>query len=55
MKHLFHYFLLLTAIILPLFILFEHKEKFPILAGLFIGITISYWIAIFFLEKRKKK
>jgi hypothetical protein len=54
MKNLFHYFLLLTAIILPLFFLFEDEEKFPILAGIFIGISIAYWTAILILEKRKK-
>jgi hypothetical protein len=55
MKTVFHYFLLLSAFIIPLFFLFEHEEKFPILAGVFIGLTIAYWAAILILKAKSRK
>jgi len=55
MKTVFHYFLLLGAFIIPLSVLFEHKEKFPILVGVFLGITVAFWTAILLMRKRKKE
>jgi len=55
MKNTFIYFLLLGAFIIPLFLLFEHEEKFPILIGIVLGVTIAFWGAIIILNKRKKK
>jgi len=56
MKTTFRYFLLLGIIIIPLFVLLEEtSEKFPILFGAFLGITITYWIAIWIMVMKKKK
>jgi hypothetical protein len=55
MKTIFYYFLLLGVFIIPLFVLLEDVEKFPILAGAFIGVTIAFWASIFILKKMKKK
>ena len=55
MKTTFRYFLLLGVIIIPLFVLLEDSEKFPILFGAFLGVTITYWIAIWVMTMKKKK
>jgi len=55
MKTTFRYFLLLGIIIIPLFVLLDDAEKFPILFGAFLGITITYWIAIWVLTVKGKK
>jgi len=55
MKTVFRYFLLLGVLIIPLFILLEDSEKFPILFGAFCGITITYWIAIWIMKIRSQK
>jgi len=55
MKNTFLYFLLLAAIILPLFLLFEHEEKFPILIGITFGVTIAFWGAIIVMKRKSKK
>jgi len=54
MKNTFLYFLLLAAIILPLFLLFEHEEKFPILIGITLGVTIAFWGALFIMKRKSK-
>ena len=55
MKHTFYYFLLLGAVIIPLSFLFEHEEKFPIIMGIFLGMTIAFWGALMVMKKREKK
>jgi hypothetical protein len=54
MKNIFYYFLLLGAFIIPLFLLFKHEEIFPILLGVFFGVTLAFWGAIFISYRRKK-
>jgi hypothetical protein len=54
MKTIFYYFLLLGAFIIPLFILFEDSEKFPIMAGAFLGVTLAFWGAIIVMKRKKK-
>jgi len=55
MKHTFYYFLLLAAVIVPLAFLFEHEEKFPIIMGIFLGMTIAFWGALFVMKRKSKK
>ncbi|MDR2971360.1 MAG: hypothetical protein LBU83_05470 [Bacteroidales bacterium] len=54
MKTIFRYFLLLSVVIIPLFVLYQDEEKFPILFGAFLGITVTYWIAVWIMKKREK-
>jgi len=56
MKTVFRYFLLLAVFIIPLFVLLDDKDKFPILLGAFLGITATYWgtILIMAIKNRKK-
>jgi hypothetical protein len=55
MKNIFYYFLLLGAFIIPLFLLFEHEEKFPILIGIVFGVTIAFWGALIVMKRKSKK
>jgi mannitol-specific phosphotransferase system IIBC component len=56
MRTVFRYFLLLSVIIIPLFVLLEENEnKFPILMGAFFGVTVSFWVAILIMKIREKK
>jgi uncharacterized membrane protein len=55
MKNIFYYFLLLSVFIVPLFLIFEHEEKFPILLGVFFGVTAAFWGAIIMMRKKGKK
>lgn len=54
MKTVFYYFLLLAVFIIPLFVLLEDSEKFPILAGAFLGVTIAFWVAILIMKMKKE-
>jgi len=53
MKTVFRYFLLLGVLIIPLFVLLDDSEKFPILFGAFLGITITYWLAVWIMKVRE--
>jgi hypothetical protein len=54
MKNIFRYFLLLTVVILPLFLLYKSDEKFPILLGAFFGVTLTFWVAVWIMRKKEK-
>jgi len=55
MKTVFRYFLLLGAIIIPLFVLLDDDEQFPILFGAFLGVTLTYWIAVWVIRIKSRK
>ena len=55
MKTVFRYFLLLGVIIIPLFFLLDDPEQFPILFGAFLGVTVTYWIAVWIIKVKFKK
>jgi len=55
MKNTFFYFLLLAAVIIPLTFLFEHEEKFPIIMGIVLGVTIAFWGALMVMKRKTKK
>ena len=55
MKNTFLFFLLLGAVTIPLSLLFEHEEKFPILAGISLGITFAFWGAIIVMKQKEKR
>jgi len=54
MKTVFRYFLLLSVVIIPLFVLYKDEEQFPILIGAFLGVTLTYWIAVWIINRRQK-
>ncbi|MCL1968904.1 MAG: hypothetical protein FWF65_05580 [Bacteroidetes bacterium] len=51
---MFRYFLLLSVVIIPLFVLYKDEEQFPILIGAFLGVTLTYWIAVWIINRRQK-
>jgi hypothetical protein len=55
MQTTFRYLLLLGVIIIPLFVLLEDDEKFPILFGAFLGVTITFWIAVWVIKIKSRK
>jgi len=54
MKTVFRYFLLLSVVIVPLTVLYEGKDKFPILLGAFLGVTVTFWIAVGIMRRKEK-
>ena len=54
MKTVFRYALLLCVVIIPLFFLYKEDDQFPILLGAFLGVTLTYWIAVIVLKIRQK-
>jgi hypothetical protein len=54
MKTVFRYFLLLSVVIIPLFVLYKDEEQFPILIGAFLGVTLTYWMAVWFIDRKQK-
>jgi len=54
MKNIFRYFLLLGVVIIPLFLLYKESDQFPILFGAFLGVTLTYWIAVGIFKIKKK-
>jgi hypothetical protein len=40
---------------IPIYFIMDDAEKFPILLFGFVGITIAYWPALYFIKRRKTK
>jgi hypothetical protein len=55
MKSLFRFFLLLSAVVVPLTVLYKGDDKFPIIFGAFLGVTVTYWIAVAIFPRKQKK
>ena len=54
MRTVFRYFLLLSAIIVPLTVLYKGDDKFPILLGAFLGTTLTFWVAVAIINRKQK-
>jgi hypothetical protein len=54
MKTVFRYFLLLSAVIVPLTVLYKGDDKFPILLGAFLGVTVTFWVAVGVIGRKQK-
>ena len=50
----FRFFLLLAICLLP-FTFLEVKERFPIMVGITLAVTIAYWLGYAILQRKKKK
>ena len=50
----FRFFLLLAICLLP-FTFLEIKEKFPIMVGITLAVTIAYWLGYAILQRKKKR
>jgi hypothetical protein len=47
--------MLLGTFIISLYFLFKDKEIFPILIGVFLGVTLAFWGAILIMKKKGKE
>ena len=54
MMAVFRFFLLLAICLLP-FTFLEVKEKFPIMVGITLAVTIAYWLGYALLQRKKKR
>jgi len=54
MMAVFRFFLLLAICLLP-FTFLEIKEKFPIMVGITLAVTLAYWLGYALLQRKKKK
>ena len=54
MMAVFRFFLLLAICLLP-FTFLEIKEKFPIMVGITLAVTIAYWLGYAILQRKKKR
>lgn len=57
MKTTLRFFILLTALLIPFTFVQQGTlgERFPIMVGITLAVTIGYWTAYIFLEKKRKK
>lgn len=54
MKNTFRYFVLLAALLIPL-TFSSIKDKFPIMVGVTLGVTLAYWGMVIFFKKKEQK
>ncbi len=48
------FFLLLALCLIP-FTFIEIKERFPIMVGITLAVTLAYWLGYALLQRKKKK
>ncbi len=54
MKAALRYFMILALCLIP-FTFIEIKERFPVVMGIFLAVTIAYWAGYALLEKKRKR
>jgi hypothetical protein len=53
MKAVLRYFILLAALLIP--ITFSSlKQRFPVVVGITLGVTLAYWGMYFWMKKKGK-
>ncbi len=55
MKATLRYLLLLAICLIPFTFIDYLPERFPIVVGITLAVTIAYWSSYVFLEKKRKK
>lgn len=48
------FFMILALFLIP-FTFIEIKERFPIMVGITLAVTIAYWLGYTLLQRKKKK
>lgn len=48
------YFMILALCLIP-FTFIEIKERFPIMIGITLAVTLAYWLGYALLQRKKKK
>jgi len=51
MKAVLRYFIILAALLIP-FTFSSIKQRFPILVGITLGVTLAYWGMYFWMKHR---
>ncbi|MBQ3740584.1 MAG: hypothetical protein IJQ94_03105 [Bacteroidales bacterium] len=54
MMAVFRFFLLLAICLIP-FVFLDIKERFPIMVGITLAVTLAYWLGYALLQRKKKK
>lgn len=54
MKETFRFFVILAALLIPLTFA-SIKEKFPIMVGVTVGVTLAYWGMVIYSKRKEKK
>ena len=54
MKAVLRYFILLAALLIP-FTFSSVKQRFPMVLGITLGVTLAYWGMYFWMKKKGKK
>ncbi len=59
MKATLRYFMLLAVCIIPFTFMKDgsivERERFPIVLGITLAVTIAYWVGYVIIEKKRKK
>ncbi len=53
MQNVLRYFIILAALLIP-FTMSSLRNRFPILVGITLGVTLAYWGMILLFRKKKK-
>lgn len=48
------FFMILALFLIP-FTFIEIKERFPIMVGITLAVTLAYWLGYALLQRKKKK
>lgn len=54
MMAVFRFFLLLAICLIP-FVFLDIKERFSIMVGITLAVTLAYWLGYALLQRKKKK
>lgn len=56
MKAVLRFFIILAAFLIPFtFLATDLKERFPIMMGVTLAVTLGYWISYAILKKKHKQ
>lgn len=59
MKAVLRYFMILALFVIPFTFIkdveFVDAERFPIVIGLTLAVTIAYWVSYAIIEKKRKQ
>jgi uncharacterized PurR-regulated membrane protein YhhQ (DUF165 family) len=56
MKAVLRFFIILAAFLVPFtFLATDLKERFPIMVGITLAVTLGYWLSYAILEKKRKQ
>lgn len=54
MKTVLRYVMILAVCLIP-FMFIDIKERFPVMFGITVGVTVAFWVSNAIIEKKRKK